>query len=303
MPDSWKVTLPCTLEEAQAAALDSDWEDGPTIVASENDPYDDPETPGSWRIDAYFAKRPGKLQLKRLADMAASAAAMPSAEKLPDSDWLTMSQAGLEPIRTSRFHVHTPETEACTEPGIRNFTIPAGLAFGTGHHETTHGCLEMLGKLRGNGHIHRNIIDIGTGTGLLAFAAMHLWPGAYASASDIDPLCDPVVTDNAMMNHVRLGQLPGQLAMFIADGLDDANLLRRAPYDLIIANILAGPLIDMARDIAAVATPQASVILAGLLNEQAPAVLRAYRRAGFRPARRLVRGDWTILHLRKRGWE
>ncbi|MCG6120983.1 MAG: 50S ribosomal protein L11 methyltransferase, partial [Blastomonas sp.] len=218
-----------------------------------------------------------------------------------DDDWVTMSQSGLEPIRAGRFCVHTPEMPASAEPGITNFCIPASLAFGTGHHNTTRGCLMMLDAMKQRGNIVRSHVDIGTGTGLLAFAAMHLWPRAYATASDIDPVCGPAVADNAEANHVALGQRPGQLAMFIAEGLEDADLQRRAPYDLVIANILAGPLIDLAADIAAVTSAQGQAVLSGLLGTQANAVARAYRLVGFRLAERLDLGDWTVLRLRKRG--
>jgi ribosomal protein L11 methyltransferase len=212
-----------------------------------------------------------------------------------------MSQAGLEPIRAGRFHVHTPEMPGSAEPGVRSFVIPASLAFGTGHHDTTRGCLMMLDSMKRAGHIVRSHLDIGTGTGLLAFAAMHLWPRAYATASDIDPVCGPAVADNARNNGIMLSQRAGALAMFIAAGLDDANLQRRAPYDLVIANILAGPLIDLAADIGAVTQPQGQAVLSGLLGTQADAVARAYRKQGFRLAERFDLGDWTVLRLRKRG--
>jgi len=307
LSDSWKISLPCTRDEAEMLATTLDWDDGPTLVTTEVDEYADPEIAGSWRVDAYFAATPKKADKEKLCKLLPSLkpgkSGSISAEKLADEDWTTLSQSGLEPIRAGRFHVHTPETAASTDPVIRNFAIPAGLAFGTGHHQTTSGCLEMLHRMKRKGLIARSIIDIGTGTGLLAFAAIHLWPRAYATASDIDPLCGPVVADNARANGIKTGQNPGALAMFIADGLDDAHLQRRAPYDLVIANILAAPLIDLAPDISAVTQSQGHLILAGLLNTQADAVFKAYRRQGFRVGERIVRDDWTILRLRKRGWE
>jgi ribosomal protein L11 methyltransferase len=307
LSDSWKISLPCTRDEAEMIAISADWDDGPTLVTTEVDEHADPGRAGSWRVDAYFAARPKKADKDRLCALLPSyqrGKSQPiSAEKLADEDWTTLSQSGLEPIRAGRFHVHTPQTKASTDPQIRNFAIPAGLAFGTGHHQTTTGCLEMLDRMKRKGLIARSIIDIGTGTGLLAFAAMHLWSRAYATASDIDPLCGPVVAENAETNQVKTGQKPGALAMFIADGLDNAQLQRRAPYNLVIANILAAPLIELAPDIRAVMQSQGQLILAGLLNTQADAVTRAYRRQGFRMCERIVRDDWTILRLRKRGWE
>jgi ribosomal protein L11 methyltransferase len=304
--DNWKVTIPCTLAEAQAVTEAEDLDDAafgsPSLVASEVDAYADPQEPGSWAIHGYFTQKPEARWIKRLRDLVPSADGMKlKPERLPDADWVTMSQSGLEPIRAGRFCVHTPEMPASTEAGVRNFCIPASLAFGTGHHNTTRGCLMMLDSMKRRGHIVRSHIDIGTGTGLLAFAAMHLWPRGYATASDIDPVCGPAVAENAETNGVALGQSPGALAMFIAEGLDDADLQRRGPYDLVIANILAGPLIDLAPDIAAVTLPQGQAVLSGLLGTQAAAVARAYRAQGFRLAERLDLGDWTVLRLRKRG--
>lgn len=304
--DNWKVTIPCTLAEAQAVTEREDMDDAaygsPSLVASEVDAYADPAVAGSWAIHGYFTQKPDMRWIKRLRDLVPSADGLKlQPQQLPDTDWVTMSQSGLEPIRAGRFHVHTPQMPAASELGVTSFCIPASLAFGTGHHNTTRGCLMMLDGMKRRGHIVRSHIDIGTGTGLLAFAAMQLWPRAFATASDIDPVCGPAVADNADGNDVTLGLRPGQLAMFIAEGLDDTDLQARAPYDLVIANILAGPLIDLAADIAAVTQPQGQAVLSGLLGTQAVAVARAYRAQGFRLAERLDLGDWTVLRLRKRG--
>jgi len=221
-----------------------------------------------------------------------------TAEQLPDEDWLTLSQQGVEPIRAGRFHVHTPE-HAPAKDAV-NFVIPASQAFGTGQHETTAGCLAMLDAMKRRGVMARNLADIGTGTGLLAFAAMHLWPRALATASDIDEVCAGVVTDNADLNGVKLGARAGELTMVIADGMQHPLLEARGPYDLLFANILAGPLVELAPDFAAAVVPGGHVLLAGLLETQEARVRCAYRTAGFRLAERMVNGDWSILWLRKR---
>ncbi|MBP7952351.1 MAG: 50S ribosomal protein L11 methyltransferase, partial [Sphingorhabdus sp.] len=146
---------------------------------------------------------------------------------------------------------------------------------------------------------------IGTGTGLLAFAARHLWPHAYFIASDIDPVSVEVAAQNAAINNVPLGQGMGQLALCTAMGTDEAMIQRRASYDLVIANILAGPLIELAPAFAAILNEGGGLILAGLLDTQVPAVLRAYRRLGFRLNIRNDSGDWPALHLvmrRRYGW-
>ncbi|MEL6738698.1 MAG: 50S ribosomal protein L11 methyltransferase, partial [Pseudomonadota bacterium] len=145
------------------------------------------------------------------------------------------------------------------------------------------------------------IADIGTGTGLLGFAALKLWPHAEATASDIDPVCAAVVEDNAGLNHMALGSGPGAMTMVIADGMQDPLLQLRGPYDLLVANILAGPLVELAPDFAGSIAPGGDLLLAGLLaGEQEEKVRRAYKRAGFAPRARQQRGDWAILWLRRR---
>jgi len=146
----------------------------------------------------------------------------------------------------------------------------------------------------------RNLADIGTGTGLLAFAALHLWPHALATASDIDRVCAGVVLDNAALNGVPIGARGGELTMLVAAGMDHPLLEARGDYDLVIANILAGPLIDLAPDFADHLIPGGHLLLAGLLETQEAAVRAACRQAGMRLAARLVKGDWSILWLRKR---
>jgi ribosomal protein L11 methyltransferase len=205
-----------------------------------------------------------------------------------------MSQAGLEPIRAGRFFVHTPTHRDAVPPGTIAYEIDAGLAFGTGHHDTTAGCLAALDRLERAGKLFANVADIGTGTGLLAFAALALWPGAKAIATDIDPISIDVTLDNARINRVAIGHAPGQLLLAVADGMDHAMLAARAPFDLLIANILAGPLIALAPSFAASVAPGASVVLAGLLDSQAAAVIDAYRAEGMTVAEHNT-GEWAVL--------
>ncbi|HEX9807122.1 MAG TPA: 50S ribosomal protein L11 methyltransferase, partial [Alteraurantiacibacter sp.] len=142
--------------------------------------------------------------------------------------------------------------------------------------------------------------DIGTGTGLLAFAALDLWPGALMTASDIDPVCAEVVEENAALNSVRMGSGHGAVTMVVAAGMHDPLLQARAPYDLLIANILAGPLVELAPDFARTVSAGGSVLLAGLLDSQEAEVRRACFRAGFRLAARLQVDEWPVLWLRRR---
>ena len=295
---SWKLTgfAPKPVIQAALLAHDEieDW-DAELVISGRELAEDRPQ---EWVLEAWYPAKPGPVQKRALAGLFAGGAPEFTVEKLPDADWLVLSQQGTEPIRAGRFHVHTPEHAPCA--GAINLEIPASQAFGTGQHATTAGCLAMLDAMKRSGTVVRNLVDIGTGTGLLAFAALRLWPHALATASDIDAVCLPVVEDNAALNHVAMGARAGELTMVIAPGMDDPLLQARGPYDLLIANILAAPLIELAPDFARATLPGGNVLLAGLLETQERSVRRAYRMAGFRLAARLVNGDWSILWLRKR---
>jgi ribosomal protein L11 methyltransferase len=218
---------------------------------------------------------------------------------------VTLSQAGLEPIRAGRFFVHTPAHRDAVPADAIALEIDAGRAFGTGQHETTSGCLVALSRLKNQGTTFADILDLGTGTGLLAFAAMRLWPAARAAASDIDPVSIEVTEENAAINGVKLGRARGQLELAVAEGLEHPRLKARAPYDLIIANILAPPLIAMAPSVSKALAAGGRLILAGLLESQAESVAAAFRRQGLALAGRVDHGEWPTLIMRKRralGW-
>lgn len=298
---SWKLTLPCTRAEAEAIDADmgalSLMEPPPVLMTSEAVEDD----PNSWRLEAYFEHRPDAGVIALVRELTPSAAkAKPLLEQLQDEDWVTLSQSGIEPVSAGRFYVHTATNKGRVPRGAHVFRIDASLAFGTGTHETTSGCLIALDRLKRQGAIFQNIADIGTGTGLLAFAALHLWPRAYAIASDIDPMSIQVTRENAALNDVRLGEGAGALLLAVAPGMDHRAIIERAPYDLVIANILAGPLIDLAPAIAAGVAEGGTLILAGLLDTQMERVASAYRRQGFRLADRTPRGHWPTLTLVKR---
>lgn len=294
---TWKLTLPCTKAEAEQLGSDISplalMDEPPTLMTSE-------ETEESWRLDAYFEAKPGKGEVAALQALVPSAAgAKPVIEQLPEEDWVTLSQQGLEPIHVGRFFVHTPAHRGSAPEGAVALEIDAGRAFGTGQHETTTGCLIALDRLKREGFIARNLVDVGTGTGLLAFAGLRLWPGARATASDIDPVAVEVTRENAAINAVRLGRVPGALDTVTAPGLNHPRLKARAPYDLIIANILAGPLVGLAPSLAKALAPGGRIILAGLLTSQAARVEAAYRREGLRSRFTITRGDWPTLVLRR----
>ena len=302
---SWLVSLPCTRAEAEALSAEQPeleaLADAPVVVTREID-----EASGRWQLDAYLDDRPGPALLALIRALAPSAKGVePSIEELPEADWVTLSQQGLEPVQAGRFFVHTSSYADRTPVGSVPFLIDAGQAFGTGGHDTTAGCLAMLDRLARRGVRPRAIADIGTGTGLLAFAALALWPRVRAIASDIDPASIAVTRENAAINHVPLGCGARRLALAVAPGTDHPAIRRRVPYDLVVANILAGPLITLAPDIASVTAPGGHAILAGLIARQMEPVLAAYRAHGFRLAARGGSAEWPCLLLIKRqrhGW-
>jgi ribosomal protein L11 methyltransferase len=301
MTDSWKVTLPCTKAEAEALKDDISplaWLDFPPVLMTSEE---DAVRPDEWRLDAYFESEPTAEMLGLLASLAPSAAGIePEVERVEDRDWVTLSQQGLEPIRAGRFFVHTPAHRDGVPPDLISLEIDAGRAFGTGQHETTSGCLVALSRLKASGAAVADLVDLGTGTGLLAFAALRLWPAARAAASDNDPVAIEVSEENAAINEVKLGRARGRLELLVAEGMDHARLQARAPFDLVIANILAGPLIELAPSVARAIAPGGRLILAGLLDHQAPAVAAAYRRQGMMLTGRVERGEWPTLAMRKR---
>jgi ribosomal protein L11 methyltransferase len=283
--------LKCTRAQAEslpgAGELFAD--DPPVLVADEPDPA----KPDEWLLHAYFDHRPSADELRQFAELGDG---RPQVEQLGEDDWVTMSQSGLQPIHAGRFFVHTPTNRGAAPSGSTAFEIDASLAFGTGQHATTAGCLEALDRLHYNGCTFANIADIGTGTGLLAFAALSLWPSARCIASDIDEQAIAVARDNAAINRVPVGHAAGELLLAVADGIDSPMLAARARFDLIIANILAGPLIDLAPAFAGALGPQGTIILAGLLDTQADAVLAAYRREGLSALERGT-GEWPVMVL------
>ena len=297
---SWKITAKAPRAQVEAALIAhedaEDWPAGAVLSGSEIEG----SKSGKWRLEAWFAEKPGKAEKKAIAALFDGQPPDLAVEKLPEADWVTLSQQAVEPIRAGRFHIRTPDHPPLADEAFTDFCIPASQAFGTGQHATTAGCLAMLTEMRARGLLARNVADIGTGTGLLAFAALDLWPRALATASDIDAVCGGVVEENCALNGVAQGAGAGELTMVIAPGMDDPLLRARGPYDLLIANILAGPLIELAADFARAVLPGGHVLLAGLLAEQEASVRRAYRFAGFRLAARLQRGDWPVLWLRRR---
>jgi ribosomal protein L11 methyltransferase len=291
---SWRVTIPCTRAQGEAIATAEHFPGAanpPVLVADESDPA----RPDEWLIHAYFDHEPRAAELKTVAGLGRGA---PRVDQLGEADWVTMSQAGLQPIRAGRFYVHTPMYRGSVPEGATAFEIDASLAFGTGQHATTAGCLAALDALEASGARFGNIADIGTGTGILAFAAFALWQRAKCIATDIDSQAINVARENAAINGVTLGHGEGELLLAVADGMHSPLLSARSPFDLIVANILAAPLVELAGDFAHALAPGGTAILAGLLQTQADAVICAYEQLGLSPADG-GSGEWPVLVLHR----
>ncbi len=245
-------------------------------------------------LEVYLADRPSPAAVAAaLASAAEETGLEPpqfSIEALPALDWVAESQKGLPPLRAGRFFVFASHSAGARPPSAIAIRIEAGQAFGTGHHESTRGCLLALEALARRGRPTVSL-DLGCGTGILAIAMAKLWR-ASVLASDIDPLAVAITKENARLNGV------GPFVRAVeSDGAGRRSLLSRGPYDVIAANILAGPLSDMAGDLTRVLAPGGSLILSGLLRSQERAVLAPYRARNMRLTRRLGLGDWVTLLL------
>ncbi|MEW6632113.1 MAG: 50S ribosomal protein L11 methyltransferase [Pseudomonadota bacterium] len=213
-------------------------------------------------------------------------------EVLPDVDWVSRSLEGLKPVRAGRFFVHGAHDRAKRHSGDLAIEIEAGLAFGTGHHGTTAGCLEMLEKVVLREH-PRNALDLGTGSAVLAIAVAKL-AHIPVLATDIDPVAVRVAAANARLNHVK-----ALVETVTAPGFHHPIFARRAPFDLIVANILARPLMRLAPEMAKHIKLGGSLVLSGILDRQRDAVVSAYVGQSFRHVLTSHREGWVTIHLKR----
>lgn len=244
---------------------------------------------GRWEVGAYFTEQPDEIALALLA--AAYGAQHFVISEVPDVDWVAHVRRELTPVHAGRFFVHGSHDSDKVPEGVEALCIEAAMAFGTGHHNTTKGCLEALDLIADQGFQPRRIADIGCGTAVLAMAAARLWP-VTVLASDIDA----VAVDTAAANVIANG-LDGRVICIEAAGFDHPMLDENAPYDLVLANILKQPLIDLAPGMAKRVATGGKVILSGILTTQAGEVISVYEKAGFRLDRRDDAGDWSALTL------
>ena len=213
-----------------------------------------------------------------------------------DENWVAISQAALPPVAAGRFLVHGSHDSRRIGRRSWALEIDAGEAFGTAHHATTQGCLMAIDRLARRVGGIRRIADIGCGSGVLALAASRVWPHARIAASDLDPVAVGVARDNARRNRAH-----ARISFVAAAGLAHPVLRRQSPYDLVLANILAGPLIRLAPNVASHVRTGGHLVLSGILGEQAREVIATYRMAGFRLDQHHLDHNWSTLVLRKAG--
>lgn len=247
---------------------------------------------GLWEVGAYFDEKPDEAGLAVLAALHEAKPFVVS--ELPEVDWVAKVRRELVPVEAGRFFVYGSHDADKVPEGTVPLLIEASMAFGTGHHGTTQGCLRALDKLATEGMGAKRVLDLGCGTAVLAMGAARVWPDATILASDIDEVAVEVAEANLAANG-----LTGRIGCLEAEGLDHPEIAGCAPFDLIFANILKGPLIALAPSITGALAPGGCVILSGILNEQADEVIAVYSEAGNSLIERSEIGEWTTTVLRK----
>jgi ribosomal protein L11 methyltransferase len=242
-----------------------------------------------WRMETIAEAKPRAADVRAALKPFGVTAAI---GKLPQKNWVLESRKGLPPIKAGPFFIHGEhDRDKRPKKGIA-LEIDAGMAFGTGRHETTMGCLKALLRLKKTLKAKR-ILDVGTGTGILAFAAWHLYRQPVI-AGDNDKDAVRVAKENAAINGLKK-----QIRIVMSDGYNAKSIRDHAPYDLITANILANPLIALAPSVARNLARNGRAVLSGLMNEQAKDVLAAHRKVGLELDFRLRLGQWSVLVLKK----
>ena len=242
---------------------------------------------GLWEIGGYFDGPPDRVSLALLE---AAFDVRFAVSELPETDWVAEVRRELAPVEAGRFWLYGSHDAGRVPEGRIPLLIDAAMAFGTGHHGTTLGCLRAIDRMA-DGPAPGTVLDLGCGTAVLAMAAAKVWDTPVI-ASDIDPVAIEVADANLAAN-----AMAGRVETVVAEGMDHPRLRSAAPYGLVLANILMGPLVALAPGIAEVTARGGAVVLSGILNDQAEEVARSYASAGFTDAQREIVGDWTTLTL------
>ncbi|MFT4706828.1 MAG: ribosomal protein L11 methyltransferase [Ascidiaceihabitans sp.] len=247
---------------------------------------------GLWEVGGYFTEHPDETALSLLS--AAMGAKEFAISELPETDWVAHVRRELSPVEAGRFFVYGSHDADKVPDDCEPLLIEAAMAFGTGHHGTTLGCLRALDRLAKDGFQGDNVADIGCGTAVLGMAAARIWPNPVM-VSDIDQVAVDVANANVAAN-----DLVGRIIAVEAAGFDHPDLLAKAPFDLVFANILKGPLVALAPDMATNLVENGFAILSGILNEQADDIISVYAQNGINLVYREEIVEWTTLTLQKK---
>ncbi|MBX4335039.1 50S ribosomal protein L11 methyltransferase [Bartonella raoultii] len=244
-----------------------------------------------YELSLYVNKNNQETACKKFANILSIDLDKVKMEVLPDIDWVQKSLEGLKPVHTGPFFLYGSHNKNDIPANVLPIEIEANQAFGTGHHATTTGCLEMIAKVMQNEN-PQNALDLGTGSGVLAIGIAMLKPISIL-ASDIDPIAIQVAQHNININGVK-----EYITAITATNFNHDQILSRAPFDLIVANILANPLIELAQEMVKALQKGGSIILSGILEEQHAHVLEAYVQQGLRHIETNNRQGWVTIHLK-----
>ena len=285
-----RASLHAAFPEARRISdlLERNWSEAGIAVALNEAPD------GLWSVDAYFeAGEPDEIAAAVRDRLGGDAFGAPlGVERLPETDWIAAGLAALTPVSAGRFIVHGSHDRGRIPSGRIAIEIDAGQAFGTGHHGTTAGCLTVLDRLL-RARRYANPLDLGTGSGVLAIALAKVLRRPVL-ATDIDPIAVRVAAENAALN--RVGHL---LRCLEVDGVASPAVSGRSPFDFVVANILAGPLMRLAPALAPLLAPGGDLVLSGLLRHQRERVVAAYGGQGIYLRRAQLFDKWAVLHLRR----
>jgi ribosomal protein L11 methyltransferase len=282
----WSIRIDFALKPDDARRLEIE-----TVMEELGSALSSFEEGRGWRMETIAEAKPRAAEVRAALKPFGVTAVI---DKVPQKNWVLESRKGLPPIKAGPFFIHGEhDRHKRPKKGIA-LEIDAGMAFGTGRHETTMGCLKALLRLKKTLKAKR-ILDVGTGTGILAFAAWHLYQQPVI-AGDNDKDAVRVAKENAAINGLKK-----QVRIVLSDGYKAKVIRDRAPYDLITANILANPLIALAPDLARNLARNGRAVLSGLMNDQAKDVLSAHRKVGLALDFRLRLGEWSVLVLKKAG--
>lgn len=290
MPDQTTYNVSLSLPREQAETIASAltellWPPADAVGFFDNED-------GTWRVEASFSQRPDSKTLEDFFAAHGAGDCELSFGDVPPADWVAITQSNLHPLRAGRFLIHGSHDRAHARANQWAIEINAGQAFGTAHHGSTLGCLQAIDALAKCERV-KSVLDIGTGTGILAIAAARIWR-ARIIASDIDPVAVAIAEQN-----IRSNGAANSIRMVTTAGLGHQAIRSAAPFDLVIANILARPLKHMANGIARATRPGGVIILSGIMCDQAEGVLATYGAAGFTRLRRFTNLEWETLVLRR----